>query len=71
MVDQKLLEKEQHPHGRNMGIIQYLLTAGGWDMQTLDHPKALGDVLEATIGAVAVDCNYDMPAILKVRPATL
>eukprot|EP00892_Ulva_mutabilis_P005977 jgi/Ulvmu1/3751/UM174_0008.1 len=66
VVHEKLLEKEQHPHGRDMGVVQYLLTAGGWDVQTLDHPKALGDVFEAALGAVALDCDFHMPTILQV-----
>lgn len=68
VVQEKLEEKEAHEEGRHMGIMQYLLTAGGWDMQTMDHPKALGDILEAALGAVTLDCAFDMPQILQVPP---
>lgn len=66
VVQEKLHEKAEHPEGRHMGVMQYLLTAGGWDMQTMDHPKALGDILEAAFGAVTLDCGHDMPQILQV-----
>ena len=65
-VDAKMeLKKKVAP---NMSDILYVITGCGCGyMAHMDCPKALGDVMEAAIGAVYVDCGMDLTKVYPVR----
>ena len=55
-----------------MSSLLYIITGCGMGyMAALQHPKALGDVVEASIGAVFVDSGCDLNATYPVRPTAL
>lgn len=67
-VEQVLDKKAAHPTARNMSEIAYLVTGfGSGLMSAMDHPKALGDVLESLIGAVLVDSDFSLDKAHQVR----
>jgi hypothetical protein len=69
MVDAVIELKERHAPG--MSDILYMATGfGSGHLSAMDHPKALGDVVEAAIGAVLVDTDFDLAATFPVRFAT-
>ena len=46
------------------------LTDMSYGMDLPDAPKVLADILEATIGAVYVDCDYSLAPVFKVGTFT-
>lgn len=52
----------------SMSSLLYVITGCGMGyMAALQHPKALGDIVEASIGAVFVDSGCDLDATYPVR----
>ena len=53
---------------KNISDILYMVNGfGSGHLAALDHPKALGDVVEALIGATLLDTGFDLVATSKVR----
>jgi dsRNA-specific ribonuclease len=65
-VEAKMKLKEQVAPG--MSDILYVITGCGMGyMASMGHPKALGDIIEAAIGAAFVDSDMDLTRVYPVR----
>lgn len=67
MVRQKLAMKEEVAAG--MSAILFIITGCGMGyMGSMEHPKALGDVVESAVGAVFVDSGMSLAKTYPVLP---
>lgn len=70
MVEAQLALKDKQAPG--MSTLLYVLTGcGRGHLTSLAHPKALGDLLEAAIGAVFLDTGKSLSATYPVRAACM
>ena len=66
-VNGVLAKKAAHPMAESMSEILYLVTGfGSGLMSAMDHPKALGDVLESLVGGVLMDSGFDLAKVHQV-----
>jgi dsRNA-specific ribonuclease len=60
-VEEVQKNKEKNPDAKRMSDILYVTTGFGTQyLGSMDHPKAMGDVMESLIGAVFCDTNHDI-----------
>lgn len=65
-VQQKLSLKQTV--APKMSTLLYVITGCGMGyMSSIEHPKALGDIMESAIGAVYLDSGMDISATYPVR----
>jgi dsRNA-specific ribonuclease len=72
VVDDFKDKKARHPAASRMSDILYMVTGFGTGyLGSMDHPKALGDIVESLIGAVFVDTGFDLCQTLPVCSSLL
>jgi dsRNA-specific ribonuclease len=67
-VEEVLKTKAKNPDAKCMSDILYVVTGFGTQyLGAMDHPKAMGDVIESLIGAVYCDTGHDIAKTYPVR----
>ena len=62
-------KKAAHPAASRMSDILYVVTGFGTGyLGSMDHPKALGDLVESLVGAVFCDSGFNIAKTYPVRP---